>query len=209
MLIKPRLLVVAGCNGSGKSTFSSILTDSSVIPFDYDKRFIEIYKTLQDFDLKDAMCHNKTRTILDDAVENSINKNIDFCYETNFNSTPMYWINKFKENGYSIEMVFFCLDSTDEAIKRVQIRFESGGHFVPYDEIKKRFNFGYSNLDANFIYFDRVELFDSSGYNITPIHIVSLANKEVTTISKYPVFLEILLPNITSLVNGYLKAKQS
>lgn len=121
----------------------------------------------------------------------------------------MYWVDKFRNSGYTIEMMFFCLDSIDEAKKRVQIRFESGGHFVPENEIRERFNLGYSNLDANFISFDRIELFDSSGYNITPTHILSLSNGEISSFSKYPPFLETLLPNITSLVNGYLKSIQS
>jgi predicted ABC-type ATPase len=209
LLVKPTLLVVAGCNGSGKSTFSRILIDSSITPFDYDKRFLEVYESLQDFDLKDKMCHNKTWNILTESIDDSINKKIDFCYETNFNSTPMYWVDKFRECGYNIEMIFFCLDSIVEAKRRVQIRFESGGHFVPDNEVKERFNLGYSNLDANFTYFDRIDLYDSSGYNITPTHILSLSNGEIYSMSKYPEFLDQLLPHITSLVNDYLNSIQA
>ena len=47
----PNLIIIAGCNGSGKSTFSKSLVNS-VVPFDYDKKFLNNYRTLPDSELR-------------------------------------------------------------------------------------------------------------------------------------------------------------
>lgn len=44
-MIKPRLIVVAGCNGSGKSTFSKTYVKNET-PFDFDKRLMEKYDAM-------------------------------------------------------------------------------------------------------------------------------------------------------------------
>jgi predicted ABC-type ATPase len=36
---KPVLLIIAGCNGSGKSTFPKPLAPDNFTPFDYDYQF--------------------------------------------------------------------------------------------------------------------------------------------------------------------------
>ncbi len=56
---KPRLLVIAGCNGSGKSSFSrSLVPSDSIIPFDYAFHFLSRYKSLLEIDIKEQMAHN-------------------------------------------------------------------------------------------------------------------------------------------------------
>tara|TARA_B110000305_G_scaffold177411_1_gene196423 strand:- start:852 stop:1055 length:204 start_codon:yes stop_codon:yes gene_type:complete len=54
---KPTLLVIAGCNGSGKSSFSKAFTKNGT-PFDYDKIHLQKYNSLIPNDLRDQMAHN-------------------------------------------------------------------------------------------------------------------------------------------------------
>ena len=89
-MAKPVLTVVAGCNGSGKSSFSSALTPSNTLVFDYDKEFLRIHKTESDSELRDLISHNKARQLLETRINFAISNNLNFTYETNFNSTPLY-----------------------------------------------------------------------------------------------------------------------
>lgn len=101
--------------------------------------------------------------------------------------------------GYELNLIFFCLDSIKEAKRRVQIRVENGGHFVPENEIIDRYYLGYLNLDKHFIYFDNVHLLNSSYYNQEPKHILSIRKGQIIEISYLPEFLCELIPNIVHM----------
>ncbi len=196
---KPILLVIAGCNGSGKSSFSRILADDNFSPFDYDLHYLEHYRSLIDSDIRDIMAHNMAFSDLEKSVKNSISTNSNFCFETNFNSTPLYWPEYFKNNYYELRLIYLCLNSTDEAKKRVAIRVANGGHFVPSLEIENRYYEGFNNLNKYFDYFDKVDLFETSEYGKLPSHILSIENNCLTQTSIIPQYLQRLIPEIIKL----------
>jgi len=198
-MTNPTLLVIAGCNGSGKSSFSNALTPDHVTPFDYDKHFLRFYNNLIESELRVNMAHNLARELLVESIEKSIMEKQEFCYETNFDSNPMYWPDYFKKYGYVRNIFFFCLDSIYQAKKRVRIRVENGGHFVSDSEIKKRVYKGYEKLDLHFTEFDNVHLFNSSFYNKEPQHILSIRGGKIVSLKEIPAFLKKLAPKITKL----------
>ena len=36
----PNLIIIAGCNGAGKSTYADSFLPTNISPFDFDKRFL-------------------------------------------------------------------------------------------------------------------------------------------------------------------------
>lgn len=198
----PTLLVIAGCNGAGKSSFSKALVPEKATAYDYDKVYLAKYNALIDFELRDVMAHNLSRKDFEDEVEKAIDMRKSFCYETNFHSTPLYWPEKFKQNDYRLELAFFCLDSTDNAKERVQIRVENGGHIVPGYEIESRFKLGYKHLNKYWKFFDSIHLFNTSTYNQAPEHILTLANKSLVKSQELPDFLPKRIPSIISEIEG-------
>jgi adenylate kinase family enzyme len=56
---QPCLRIFAGCNGSGKSTYSNVIS-VDVEPFDFDKRFLERYNAMRDSELREEMAKNAT-----------------------------------------------------------------------------------------------------------------------------------------------------
>lgn len=193
---KPTLLIIAGCNGSGKSTFSKALSPDNFTPFDYDFQFLKFYNSLSDSDLREEIAHRMAFKELETQIEKAIENKSNFCYETNFNSTPLHWADLFKNNRYDIHLIFLCLNSIEEAKKRVAIRVENGGHFVPENEIERRYNDGYSNLNSFFDYFEYVDLYDSSKYLEKPSHVLSVESGKISAITTIPNYLDNLIPNI-------------
>lgn len=193
---KPKLWIIAGCNGAGKSSYSHELVGPGIIPFDYDKYFLNFYNSLQPSDIQDRMAHNLAFEELERKVSEAISEKKDFCYESNFNSTPLFWPEKFKANGYELRLVYFVLESLEEAKRRVAIRVENGGHFVPEAEIQKRYFEGFSNLNTHFTYFDSVDVFDSSAYKKEPNFCFSLNQGHIALSNYFPEFLKPLIPAI-------------
>ena len=197
----PRLLVIAGCNGSGKSSFSKYLVPSSnTIPFDYDFHFLNRYKALIDIDIKEQMAHNLASSDLKNEIEEAWESGKDFAFETNFDSEPMFWPNQFKAKGYDLFLLFLCLESVELANKRVSIRVENGGHFVPKFEVERRYYAGLRNLDKYYSQFDFIDIFEGSAHAKIPEHIASVENgKAVFSKLGYIKYLQNHIPNLISL----------
>lgn len=87
---KPTLLIIAGCNGSGKSSYSRWLGNDEFVPFDYDAHFARFYKSLIPSEMQHTMADNLAWQEFERQIMDAINTNGNFCYETNFNSTPLY-----------------------------------------------------------------------------------------------------------------------
>lgn len=131
----PDLTIIAGCNGAGKSTFAPSFLPEGISSFDYDRVLLQNYDSIPDSELREQFARQQTKADFEAAVERAILNNLDFCYETNFDSHPLYWAEKFKEHGYQINLIFFCLEDQSIARHRIQVRTEFKGHFVNNETI--------------------------------------------------------------------------
>jgi predicted ABC-type ATPase len=197
---KPRLLVIAGCNGSGKSSFSrSLVPSDSIIPFDYDFHFLSRYRGLLEIDIKEQMAHNLASSDLIIEIEEAWETGKDFAFETNFDNEPMFWPNKFRAKGYDLFLIFLCLDSLELANKRVAIRVENGGHFVPKFEVERRYYAGFENLNKFYAQFDFVDILEGSAHGKMPEHIVSVENGKVVFSTLEYLYLQKLIPKLSPI----------
>lgn len=135
---------------------------------------------------------------LENQINTAIKTRSNFCYETNFNSTPLYWPTEFKRNHYKLRIIYLCLDSIEEAKRRVAIRVENGGHYVSESEITKRYFDGFSNFNRYYSFFDLIDVFDTSAYSAEPEYLFSIEQDKVI-IKKFPSYLNNLIPDIAKL----------
>jgi len=103
------------------------------------------------------------RIMLNRIHELMVNK-IDFAFETTLSSKS--YRNLVKEaqlNGYFVTLVYFWLNSVDLAIERVDGRVATGGHSIPEDTIRRRYNSGIKNLSRIYLPIcDSWMIFDNS-----------------------------------------------
>jgi predicted ABC-type ATPase len=157
----PNLYIIAGCNGAGKTTASF-----TVLPEMLDcEEFInadEIARGLSPLNPDKAAI--EAGRIMLSKIDKLISQKQDFAFETTL-STKSYMntINRARESGYEVTLVFFFLDSVELAIERVKTRVKEGGHDIPRQVIIRRYYAGLGNLFKLYIpVCDYWMLFDNS-----------------------------------------------
>lgn len=158
---QPYLRIFAGCNGSGKSTYSTVLSPDST-PFDFDKRFLEHYNSMRDSELREEIAKNITSEEFLSEFNSSIANKKSFSFETNLFPYPIELISKAKQNGFRLEMFFFCLESRKLAKVRVGIRVQNNGHDVDEQTILAKWREGYKNINFYYNNFDYLAFIDNS-----------------------------------------------
>ena len=157
----PKLYIIAGCNGAGKTTASF-----TILPEVLNcKEFInadEIAKGLSPFQ-PESVAVQAGRIMLA-RMDELLQKRETFAFETTL-ATKSYKqkIEWAQANGYEVTLLFFWLDSPNMAKKRVAQRVAEGGHSIPSETIERRYYNGIANLFA--IYIDMVDIcyiFDNS-----------------------------------------------
>ena len=157
----PKLYIIAGCNGAGKTTASFTILPEVL----GCKEFInadEIAKGLSPFQ-PESVAVQAGRIMLA-RMDELLQKGETFAFETTL-ATKSYKqkIEWAQANGYEVILLFFWLDSPNMAKKRVAQRVAEGGHSIPSETIERRYYNGIANLFA--IYIDMVDIcyiFDNS-----------------------------------------------
>lgn len=199
----PDLIIIAGCNGAGKSTFASSFLPEGLTSFDYDRVFSENYNSLADSELREEIAKNLTTKDFEIAVERALLNKSDFCYETNFDSYPIYWAQKFRDSGYQINLIFFCLNNQEIARHRIEVRTEFKGHFVDNKTIDLKWKAGYMNLNLHFRFFDNILIVDNSKQNDVYTNILQIENDEIVLMTDIvPDYFGHRLPEIYKLIRN-------
>ena len=193
----PNLIVIAGCNGAGKSTFASSFLPDGLISFDYDKQYLEHYSTLSDSEFRDKFARDRTTKDFEEAVNRAIKNKTDFCYETNFDSNPVHWPEQFRKHGFTLDLIFFCLDNQKIAIRRVEERAEFKGHFVDNTTIDLKWKAGYKNLNEHYTFFDNILLVDNSVQKEVYSNLMQIEHGEIVLMSdRLPDYFKRRFPDI-------------
>ena len=174
----PKLYIIAGCNGAGKTTASFTILPEIL----GCKEFInadEIAKGLSPFQ-PESVAMQAGRIMLA-RMDELLQKGETFAFETTL-ATKSYKqkIEWAQANGYEVTLLFFWLDSPNIAKERVAQRVAEGGHNIPLETIERRYYNGIANLFT--IYIDMVDIcyiFDNSQGERTPIAKKYKGEKEI------------------------------
>ena len=155
------LYIISGCNGAGKTTASftllpEILNCGEFVNAD------EIARGLSPFQ-PETVSFQAGRIMLN-RINELLNSNATFAFETTL-ATKSYKgkILRAKENGYTVNLVFFWLQSPELAIERVKARVLEGGHNIETEVIRRRYKNGIKNLfDLYLPIVDEIMIFDNS-----------------------------------------------
>ncbi len=141
----PDVIVIAGPNGAGKSTLApALLRDTLNIPEYVNADTIA--EGLSAFAPEDAS-FDAGRVMLG-RLHDLAEEGKSFAFETTL-ASRFYarWLSDLKEtSGYRVSLVFLWLRDVELAIARVAARVRLGGHSVPEEIIRRRFERGRNNF---------------------------------------------------------------
>jgi predicted ABC-type ATPase len=136
--------IIAGPNGSGKTTFARMfLPDYANCP-----NFVNadlIAQGLAPFEPRSAAI--KAGKLVLRQIDEFAAKGVNFAFETTLAGTSYTrLIKKLKVKGYAIHLFYLWIPNIELAIQRIKDRVAEGGHYVPAEDVRRRFHRGINNF---------------------------------------------------------------
>ncbi len=154
------LVVLAGSNGAGKSTFHDIYLRAFGLPF------VNADLIAREIDVADPVERARRAGEIAEAERRSLlSRGESFCMETVFSDpagAKLGFLRDARDDGYEVLLVFVGIDSPDLSLARVAQRVDQGGHDVPDDRLRARFPRTLRNLQRALGQVDIAVLLDNS-----------------------------------------------
>lgn len=159
--MEKQLYIIAGCNGAGKTTASL-----TILP-----EILDCHEFINADEIAKGLSPSQPEKVAFEAgrimvgrINELLLRGENFAFETTL-ATRSYVskMNSAKKMGYTINLLFFWLQSEELAIERVKTRVEEGGHNIPVPVIIRRYQRGLLNLfDLYLRLCDKCLIYDST-----------------------------------------------
>ena len=176
----PLLIVLVGPNGAGKSTFYKRRLQAIKLPFINADL---LARTLID---AGAPAGEETERLAADLAERRrqemVEKRESFITETVFSDpvgAKVKALRAAQTAGYTVVLIFICVESAELSALRVQSRVLDGGHDVPRDKIAPRYERMRTNVKAALTFVDLAIIVDNSALDHPLRPVASTARGQV------------------------------
>ncbi len=176
----PRLFIISGCNGAGKTTASYTLLPEMLECSQYVNSD-EFAKGLSPFDPESVAVQASRLMLL--RIRYLLRRKEDFGIETTLATRSLLkMIAEAQAEGYTVTLMYFWLNSPDLAVERVRARVAAGGHYIPEETVRRRYRVGISYFFKDYAPIcDRWILADNSQ---VPFRVIAEGHKDEITVIK-------------------------
>ena len=159
---KPTLCVIAGPNGSGKTS-----TTIQLLQNEWSEGSLYInpdniaQEQFGDWNSPDAVM--KAAKVATELRYKCLEEKKDFVFETVFSSEEkLDFLRKAHEIGFFIRFFYVCTSNPMINVSRITKRYLEGGHEVPISKIISRYYKSYINATKAINFVDRAYIYDNS-----------------------------------------------
>lgn len=133
--MQKRVFILAGANGSGKSTISKVfLPAEGVVYINPD----DTAKMLNPNSPEHAKIEAGKTTLR--SINELMTRGESFAIESTLAGVAYAkMLQRAKGLGYQSSIVYVFVDSPDVCIARIAARVKNGGHFIPAEDVRRRF----------------------------------------------------------------------
>ena len=165
---KPRLIIIAGPNGSGKTSVTHrILKHEWVEGCEYINPDNIARDMFGDWNSIEAMM--KAARYATEKREKILSDGHNLIFETVLSAPDkIHYIQKAKDKGYFTRLFFICTDNPRINAARIAHRVMTGGHDVPITKIINRYYKAITNCEILVPLVDRLYVYDNSIENEFP-----------------------------------------
>ena len=177
---KPVAAIVAGPNGAGKSTlYHQRIAPALKVPF---INADEIQRTELDDDSPEAAYEAAEIAACRRQVQ--IEKLQSFATETVFShESKLALVKQLRATGFHVFLFHVGVDSPDLSVARVGARVAEGGHTVPEEKIRSRFDRNGPIIRKAVLLSNSAEIFDNSALNQPPRNVLSFVEGKLVQFS--------------------------
>jgi predicted ABC-type ATPase len=143
----PRCLIIAGPNGAGKTTFAR-----DFLPRDSLLHFINTDLIAAGISPLDPTRAQITAgRIFIAELDRLSATGQDFAFESTLSGlTYLPRLRRWKDAGYTLEIIYLKLDDVRISIERIAARVRTGGHNVPEADARRRFARSLHNFEIHY-----------------------------------------------------------
>jgi predicted ABC-type ATPase len=160
--VKPALLVIAGPNGSGKTTITEHLRAEK---WSEGVEYLNPDEVARDRfgDWNSPSAIAKAADWVTQRREELLARGLGIAFETVFSTQEkLDFVSRAKQRGYFVRLFYISTTSPTINASRVARRMLEGGHQVPIEKIISRYTRSMANLDVAIPLADRVYIYDNS-----------------------------------------------
>jgi predicted ABC-type ATPase len=155
------LYIIGGANGAGKTTTAlKLLTD-----------FLGCYEYVNADSIAQGLSPFKPESVALQSGRLMLKRlhylaaaQVDFAFETTLASrTLVPFLRQCQTKGYQINLIYLWLQSVELAVSRVRERWAAGGHNIPEEVIRRRYEAGRRNFHLLYMPLaDKWQVYDNS-----------------------------------------------
>lgn len=146
--------IIGGVNGTGKSSLTGVLktqtTELGTI-IDVDRITAEA-----------GVSAVKGGRMALERIEECLAKNVSFTQETTLSGRKTEdTAARAKQQGYHVRLYYVGLDTPEECLARIENRVRRGGHDIPENDVRRRFDGRWEAVEKILPYCDEARFFDN------------------------------------------------